>query len=738
MTDEELHEQAVSRFKKIEEFESAERQKMVDDKEFLLIDQWDSKHRRSRELGGREALTVKRVNQFTDHVKNNNRQSKPSIKISPTDEGAQERQAELRQGLIRHIQYDSKAEQARQQAFNEAVDEGRGHYIIKTDWVAPGSFDKKILIEPIKIARSVYMDISRERPDYSDCKYGFIVKSVDRDLFEEKYPDADVVSWRTSENLDDKDSSNTVMLAEYYYETIRERTLLHIQKGDQTRIMFEDEMVDKKKKDLKGFQIIAERKVEWPEWKWCELSGKDVLKKEDLPWSAIPIVTVIGKENIVDGEWSCKGLVRDIKDPLRVLDLTVSTEAELIAKAPRTPWVMAEGQDEDHEDEWADSNWTDVPKLSYKPVTVNGTLAPPPQRAQFSIDLHNLQQQKMNLIEDVKAITGIYDASVGNRSNETSGVAIRAREAQGDAANFHFTDNMAMAIGHEARVINDALPIIYDTARTIQIMGEDDEREMEKINADEEEELGPVGSNFSVTVEVGPSFNTQRQEQAAGMMEMFGNSGLLQEGAVDLVIGAQDWNNKDALSKRAEGIIDMKYPGLIAKTKQKGKEEELQVLQSQLAQSQQQLQQAGQQMQQLQEALQKSNADKNRADAGKVEIDMQKLGIEQQKLQLEAKKIEAEIALEEKKLRLDAEKASMDVEKDLEINDKKLEVDLIKVAQDGKQAEQAKIEPVKEEKKEAKSPPITLNIDNGSGKKVTKITKDSEGNYTAETVVNEG
>ena len=734
MTDEELHEQAVKRFKKIEDFESDERSKMVDDKEFLLIDQWDSKNRRFREMDGRDALSVKRINQFTDHVKNNNRQSKPAIKISPTDEGAQERQAELRQGLIRHIQYDSKAEQARQQAFNEAVDEGRGHYIIKTDWVAPGSFDKKIIIEPIKIARAVYMDISRERPDYSDCKYGFYVKSVDRDIFEETYPDADVVSWRTAENLDDKESTNTVMLAEYYYEEIQERTLLHLKKGDSTRIIFEDEMVGKKKKDLKGFEIINERKVEWPTWKWCELSGQDVLKKEDLPWSAIPIVTVIGKENIVDGYWSCKGLVRDIKDPLRVLDLTISTEAELIAKAPRTPWIMAEGQDEDHEDEWADSNYTNVPKLSYKPVTVDGSLAPPPQRAQFSIDLHNLQQQKMNLIEDVKAITGIYDASIGNRSNETSGVAIRAREAQGDAANFHFTDNMAMAIGHEARVINDALPIIYDTERTITIMGEDDEREMEKINSEEEEQLGPIGSNFSVTVEVGPSFNTQRQEQAAGMMEMFTQVPLVQNTAADLVVRAQDWNGKDALADRLEYATEQQIPGITKQQKPDGKNDELVLLQQQLQQSQQQLQQMGQQMQQLQEALQKSQADKNKAEAGKVQNDMARVQIEQQKLQLEAKKIEAEIALEEKKLRLDAEKASMDVEKDLEINDKKLEVDLIKVAQDGKQAEQAK-EPIKEEKpKEAKSAPITLNIDNGSGKKKTKITKDSDGNYTAETI----
>lgn len=669
----EIHQKAKDQFKAIVEFEGPERDRMADDKKFGLGEnnsQWDDKDVRSRELSGRSFLTIMRSTQFTDHIKNQQRQNKPAIKISPEDEGADEQIANIHQAMIKQIQYESKAQQARQAGFDDAVDEGRGHWIVKTEDIKD-TFNKKIIVEPIPNARSVFMDMRRKRPDYSDCKHGFVVTPVDRDEFEERYPDANVDNWEGDSNkywFTDKD----VMVAEYYCEKYKKRKLIEVEIEGETRILYEDELEE----DVPPENIINSREVQDPYWVWYKMTGNEILDSEDLPWKSIPIITVIGKEDVEEGDWICKGILRDIKQPLRLYNFLSSNEADIIAKAPRAPWIGAEGQFEGHEEEYADSNRSDVPYIEYKPITIGGQLAPPPQRAQFSVDLSNIFQQKQGIIEDIKAITGIYDASIGQRSNETSGIAIRMREAQGNNANYHYIDNYAMAIAHEGRLINDALGVVYDTPRTVTMRGEDEEEYNKEINTDETNTVGK--GNFNLTVSVGPSFNTQREEQAAGMMEMFTSVPLVQNVAPDLVVRSQDWVGKDALADRLEYAVEQQLPGITTQTKPETRDAELDFLNQQLNESKQQLAQIGQQAQQMQEALQKADADKQAAEAGKIQIELQKLEIERKRVMIEEQKVKGELILKEEQIKTDAMKADLDSETQLKMNENNNQVDLIK------------------------------------------------------------
>lgn len=680
----EIHALAKERFQEILDFESSERDNMLDDKAFSVGEnnaQWDDRDAKSRQNSGRTFLTIMRSNQFTDHIKNQNRQNKPAIKISPTDQGANEEEAKRRQGLVRKIQYESKASQARQIGFDDAVDEGRGHWIVKTQFV-PGTFDKEIIIEPIENSQSVYMDWRRQRPDYSDCKYGFKITRKSRKEFEKEHPDVSIEPWQGGqENF--WYTAKDVTIAEYYVEQYKPRTLVKVKGLDDrgqeaTKDIWLDEIPDPE-----SVEIVQRREVDDPYWMWYKMTGAEIIDQEPLPWKEIPIITVIGKENVVEGRWSCKGLIRDIKAPLRLYNFVSSNEADIIAKAPRAPWVGAEGQFEGHEDEYANSNTSDIPYLEYKPVSLGGQMAPPPQRAQFSVDLSNIAMQKANIIEDIKAITGIYDASVGNRSNETSGVALKRREAQTNTANFHYMDNLAMAMTHEGRVINSGIPIIYDTKRTVTTRADNEEEELLKINHGEDD--GFSYGNFNVTVSVGPSFNTQREEQAAGMMELLGAVPLAQDVAADLVVRSQDWVGKDELADRLMFAIEQQAPGITTQQKPKGGNEQLVFLQQQLAQCQQQLAQASQQAQQLSEALEKSGADKNAAAAGKVEIDRANVQIEVKRLELEQAKLQGQMQIEQAKLQIEAKKLDQDMlkadlsaETALTINHKTLEVDLIK------------------------------------------------------------
>src|SRR5688500_6818393 len=73
----------------------------------------------------------------------------------------------------------------------------------------------------------------------------------------------------------------------------------------------------------------------------------------------------------------------------------------------------------------------------------------------------------------MKSFIGIYDASLGARSNETSGRAIMARQREGDVSTFHFIDNLSRAIRHGGRILLDLIPTVYTTERMIRILGED-------------------------------------------------------------------------------------------------------------------------------------------------------------------------------------------------------------------------------------------------------------------------
>ena len=731
-TEQDILDKAKKQFAEIVGFESDQRSEMEDDKRFGLGIQWDTLDRSNREGAGRPCITILRTNQFTDHIKNQQRQNKPAVKVSPVDEGADEEIADRRQGLIRHIQYESKAQMARQQAFNDAVDMGRGHYVVKSEYVSARSFDQKITVEVIKDPLSVYMSLNREKPDYSDCTHGFIVKQMSKDEFQDKYPDADESNWDGSTETDEYwITQDRVQVAEYYCKKYKKRKLVEVKvKGsEETRVLFEDQI------ESEDYTIVKSRMVEDPYWMWYKMTGVEILDETELASKEMPIITVIGKEDITQGDWSCKGLMRDIKDPQRLYNFLASQEAELINMAPRSPWIMAEGQDEGYEDEWANSNIDNLASLTYKPKTFEGHLLPPPQRNQFAGVPIGIVNEKQEVIEDMKAITGIYDASIGNRSNETSGVAIRQREAQSNNANYHFIDNFSSAITHEGRVINSMIPVVYDTHRTVTYRGDDDEEELMEINKTDDDGFGGVESNFNVVVSVGPSFNTQREEQAAAMMELATQNAMVVEGATDLVIKTQDWHGKDELSNRIKHLIDMKYPGLTQQVEPEadGENAELIMMQQQLQQTTQQLQQVTQQAQQIQQALDKSNADKNAADAAKAQHDLQLLELKQKELLIKAEDNKAKIEVEHKKIKADMMAKDLEVNADIQTNKNDNETKLIGIAQSGQQEATKPVEQPKAEKP-AKPPVQNVQVDvHTMSKKKSTVKKLPNGDYTVET-----
>jgi hypothetical protein len=242
-----------------------------------------------------------------------------------------------------------------------------------------------------------------------------------------------------------------------------------------------------------------------------------------------------------------------------------------------------------------------IPILEYKNVSLNGTPAPPPQRVVAEPAVQAITQARQQAADDLKATTGIYDASLGARSNEQTGKAILARQQQGDTSNFHFIDNVARGISHGCRIIVDWIPDIYTTARVIRTIGEDDTHQTVMVNAPSPEKNNGYEGVFDLTAgrydvicTAGPSFASKKQQAAETWVGLAQSFPPLMQVAGDLIARSVDAPYANEVADRMKKMLPPQLQD----------EDQSQQIPPQV---QQQMQQLSQQNQQLTQALQHAN-----------------------------------------------------------------------------------------------------------------------------------
>jgi hypothetical protein len=361
---------------------------------------------------------------------------------------------------------------------------------------------------------------------------------------------------------------NTVRVAEYFYKKYEKKQIALLSDGqivDVSKVEhLPDQPVEPTELEPNPLYIVNKRTARVPVVKWCKMNGVEILEKQDWPGKYIPIVPVYGQEIMLDGKRVFEGIVRHAKDPARMYDYWASAETEAIALAPKAPFIVAEGQVEDYEGDWETANQRAHSILKYKPTSLNGQPVPPPQRNAFEPAVQSITQARAMASEDMKATTGIYDASLGARSNETSGVAIQRRNQQAQTSNFHFVDNLTRSIRHTGRIIIDLIPHIYDAARAQRIIGDEGDQRVVRINENTKDKGKDVlydmkAGKYDVTVEVGPSFSSRRQEAAMFMQEMVRAYPPTMDKAGDLVLKYSDIPGAMELSERFKKTLP---PGL--------------------------------------------------------------------------------------------------------------------------------------------------------------------------------
>ena len=528
-------------------------------------------------INARPCLTINKLPQHVRQVTNEQRQNRPSGKVIPADDNADVEVAEIFNGVMRHIEYMSDADVAYDTACDNQVTYGEGYIRLITEYCNEDSFDQDIRIMRVRNSFSVYMDPTIQDPCGADAEWCFVTEDILKSDYERMFPDASPISTLMSQGVGNESMSqwlaeDTIRIAEYFYKAY-EKATLHLYPDNQTA--FKGTPQDNNLQAMFG-KPIRTREVDRQKVMWMKTNGFDILDEREWSGKWIPVVRVVGNEWEVEGRMYISGLVRNAKDAQRMYNYWTSQEAEMLALAPKAPFIGYGGQFEGYEQQWKTANTTNWPYLEVNPDVTDGAggVLPLPQRAQPPLPQTGLIQAKMGAGEDIKATTGQYDASLGQQGNERSAKAIVAREKQGDVGTYHYVDNLARAIRHITRQVVDMIPKIYDTQRIARIIGVDGDVSMVKFNPTQPEPVkevrdmetggliekiyNPGVGTYDVMVTTGPGYMTKRQEALDAMSQILQSNPQLWSVAGDLFIKNMDWPGAQEMAERFKKILDPK------------------------------------------------------------------------------------------------------------------------------------------------------------------------------------
>ena len=646
-TDEDIITKAKKKFQDASDaFESNMNRYENDIKFARLGEQWEPEDVQARRIQGRPTLVINKLPSFIKQVVNDARQNKPSIKVHPVDDKADPETAEVLNGIIRNIEQISKADLAYDTALDSAVSGGFGYFRIGMNYADDDTFDMDISIDRIINPLTVFPDPKSQCADSSDWNCCFVTEMVARDDFEADYPDAQVIDWSPGNSASNDSTwfeANEIRIAEYWLREETSKTIHLLASGD----VVYDEVYQGLKDEYEalGNDIMETRETQSHKVTQYIMNGQEILETNEWPGQYIPIVPVYGEEVFSDGERNFLSLIHFSKDAQRTYNYWRTTTTELLALQNRSPFIGPTGAFNTDLDRWQNANTENIPFLEY-----DGDV--PPQRQPFAAPPAGALQEAMNAGEDMKSVMGMHNASMGQQSNEISGVAIAKRVREGDTSTFHFIDNMSRAIRHAGVIIVGLIPHVYSRARMVRVLGEDGvaqtvavnqpitkEQQMLQGEAIEQKEAMEniydltVGK-YDVTVKAGPSYTTQREEARGSMLALL--QAFPQAAAVtgDLVAESMDWPNADVFAKRLKSMLP---PGVIdEKTDPR------------VAQMTQQMQGMEQVINQLMADREGKQAE-NQVDQAKLQIDSRKVDIDQ--MRAETDRMEAQIKAKEAEIK---------------------------------------------------------------------------------------
>lgn len=571
---------AKERFKIAVDAENRQREDRLDDLKFATGDQWPQETKRIRDASNRPCLTINRYPAVKGQIVNEQRSQRPSIVVKPVGGGADEDDAEMLEGLLRHIQVNSDAEIAYDTGFEHMVLGGKGYAEVRRDYLPGETFDQELYIKRIKNPFTIYCDPSSIEPDESDANWKFKICDYPKDEYRALYPNSELASASDyasiGDNFPDWGTGKTIRVAEYWYKDWVEDKLYLMPDGTTIRkSLYElrNAGVDKEKR----IKPVNER--DWRKCKVCcaTINAVEILDKDPdgfysytFPGKVgfIPLIPLIGEDFDVNGERKIYGIVRNSKDSQRAINYFRSYAAEAIALAPKAPFIGWKGQFKDPK--WKTANVVNYSYLEADLITTTGQPAPSlPQRNSVEPPIQAIQQMSMSVDGDFKATTGIYEPSLGQTKSDQSGKAIERLQGQSALTNLNYTDNLSRFLRSVGRVLLDAAPYVYDSPRIQRIINPDGsvnhvilhsgrENAAEQLKSPELQDVYDLSKGiYDVVVDVGPSYKTKREEAFALQLQLAeaDKTGTIMKVAPDIIVANSDMPGSREIAARLKKTI---------------------------------------------------------------------------------------------------------------------------------------------------------------------------------------
>lgn len=633
MTEKDKLEEEREEFEEAADAEAENRAMALEDLRFARLgEQWPEKIKSDREKEGRPVLTINKCLPFIRQVVNDSRQNRPQIKVKPVDDKADKDTANVLEGLVRNIERTSKADVAYDTAVDYAVSMGFGFIRVNVDYEYDDTFDKCLKIERIDNPFSVYSDPRAHSMDGSDWNRCWVTELMDEDEFESKYKGAEKSGWDALGYEDLKApwrDDGDILVCESWTREPSEREILMLSNGQVVGRKEYEAAADIMQ--LAGVMPTASRMAKTFKITQRIMTGAEILEENEWAGQYLPIIPVYGEEFTVEGRRYFRSLINQAKDPQRMLNYWRSSATELVALAPRVPFIGEEGAFD------ADPNWHTANMHSHAFLQYTRGHQMPMRQLLDGGTAAGAMSEALAANDDMKAIIGLYDASLGARSNETSGRAIMARQREGDVSTFHFIDNLARSIRHVGCVLLELIPKVYNGQRVIRIIGPDDEEQNAKIGKQgemeppgQQDDMDPNGQlpdgaeriydlglgRYDVAIDTGPSFTTRREETAMQMTELIRAYPPAAPLIGDILVKALDWPQAEEIAERIKSMMPQQAQGGLAP--------ELQ-----------------QMIQQGKEMIDKLTAENQQLKAG-AQVDMARVEIDRQKVQIEGYKAETD------------------------------------------------------------------------------------------------
>lgn len=557
--------------------ESENRQSYIEDYRFARLDEhWPSDVKDARQREGRPTLTIPRLQAFIRQVVNDSRQNRPRIRVKPVDSLADVKTAQVIDGLILNIEQASNAAAAYDTAIDCAVSGGFGYIRCDIEYAHGASFDKEIRISRVANPLQVVGDPYSQAVDSSDWNTAFLTTMLTKDEFKRQYKSADPSSWHEADYtmmaqpwLD----GNEVMIAEWWKRSHVDKVLIKLTDG---RVMYEEIFIGQAQELIAGgLEVEGTRKTKGYEVTQHLLTGAEVLNTVKWAGCYIPIIPVYGEEMNIEGKRIFRSLINPAKDAQRRYNYWMSAATEIVALAPKTPFI-GEQRAFDLEPE----KWATVNSVSHSHIAIPTGAQIPQRQPLDGGQAVGAISGALAASDDIKAILGMYDASLGQRSNETSGKAIMARQREGDVSTFHFIDNLSRGIQHLGKVIVDLIPSVYTPGMIVRVLGQDGRVGTAKVEnrmpgapkpefspLDEEappdsEHVFDLGvGRYDVTVDAGPSFTSRREETANQMIELIRSYPDAAPLIGDVLVKNLDWPEAEEIAERLKRMLPQQAMG---------------------------------------------------------------------------------------------------------------------------------------------------------------------------------